>query len=113
MKSRSKFSHRYSRTPQTTNLANQRAIDLQIEAYDICKLIGDDDHRHAFNNAINTLRSTPVHVTTMEEAAEIKWITEGAMGQFVVEAAAGGIPQYLQNLRDEKELFLIENKSEV
>jgi len=38
---------------------NQPAIDAQLEAYDICKAIGDDEHRHAYNNAINALRSCP------------------------------------------------------
>ncbi len=34
-------------TPATTNVMNQLAIDALLEAYDICKAIGDDEHRHA------------------------------------------------------------------
>jgi len=63
-----KSSYHRKETPPTTNISNQPAIDAQIEAYDICKNIGDDEHRHGFNNAINSLRLCETLIDIIETA---------------------------------------------
>ena len=43
----------------------------------------------------------------------LRWISAGAMGQFIVEAANGEISKYLQNLRNDKNLFILDKNGDV
>ena len=87
-----------SRTPRTLNAANQRAIDFQIAAYDLCKSLGDHSHQYAFSNALTALRGCPEFIHTIQQARHIPYLTDGPMGQFVVSAANGETPDYLLEL---------------
>ena len=94
-----RYKKRLTVSPPTMNPANITAINLQIEAYDICNRLEYAPHRIAFSNAINALRGATEYITTLEQAASIKWITAGTMGQFIVEAADGRVPYLLAELR--------------
>jgi hypothetical protein len=65
----------------------------------LCNRIHDNEHKHAYNNAINALRLQVEFINTIEQTRSIKYLTGGAMGKFVVEVANGKIPQDLEQLR--------------
>ena len=90
-------------TPPTINPRNQLAIDALLEAYGHCLVLEDFDHKHAFNIAINALRQCNYFICRIEQAREIKYKTDGAMGQFMVSAATGELPRALADLRIRRE----------
>jgi hypothetical protein len=71
----------------TQNPANEPAITLLKEYYDICKAMGDRDHMFAISNCLNALRATPFFVDNLEKASLVPYINSGTMGSFVVEAS--------------------------
>jgi hypothetical protein len=76
-------------TPALTNPRNQPALEQLVKGYEDAKAAGNDARKFAFSNAINALRSTTEHVTDLHIARGIKYIGDGPMGQFVIDANCG------------------------